>query len=88
MDIHFTEQEMITFLQKYGYTIMPIDTYRIATRSEEIYGGKAFVDVTVKCAFKNDYPQKEDNFDSYAWINKFGIEIVFMKEFKKKLLSL
>jgi len=87
MYLYFKEDEMTEFLNKRGYTIMEVKTWKLASRNEEIFTGSAFADVKVKCAFNNDYP-KDDKMDSYTWIQKYGIDVVFNRELKKTILGL
>lgn len=81
MEIYFSEEEMKNFLIKLGYKIEIVNTWDTVTEYHNRVETKYYKSLI---AYKHTKP-KEDN--KYQLESKYGFEVVFYKEFKKKLLK-
>lgn len=85
LQLYFTQEEMVSFLEKQGYTIKKVNTWKsYNTYHNQVEDSKYSVDVATKD------PNQFDGEKEYHHINldKFSVKFIFSQEIKSKLLSL
>jgi hypothetical protein len=87
LKLFFSEQEIISFLERSGYTVEDVDTWE----NESSYHNKVeTVSYKVKIAFKSKDEIDGDLLlrDKYWIESKIGINTVFRSLIKEKILNL
>jgi hypothetical protein len=87
LNINFKEQEKIDFLEQRGYKVIDFGVW---VSINGYHGDVTFEDRIIKVAYKEGYPSildecAEDN-EKYRVENKIGLNTIFEKELKHKLL--
>jgi hypothetical protein len=85
LQLYFTKEEMVSFLEKQGYTIKKINTWKsFNTYHNQVEDSIHTIDVALKD------PNQFDDDKDYHHVNldKFSVKVIFGEEIKLKLLSL
>lgn len=88
MRLMFTKEEKTEFLEKRGFTVKQVPTYRMTPVYEYHNNHAKRVETTVMIAYKNDPSKKELSKDDRYLKDTYGADKVFERELKKALLSL
>lgn len=87
LKLYFSEEEMIDYLKKKGYTIEEVDSWY---SQNEYHNRVEHYDCKVKIAYA--YRERPSNTelegDNYSINSKYGIENVFKNKIKKRILSI
>jgi|LakMenEpi03Aug12_release.lakeMendotaPanAssembly.Ray.scaffolds.fasta_scaffold374365_2 hypothetical protein len=86
LKIYFTNDEMKLFLEKQGYTIKSVSTWRsYNTYHNQVEENSYTTDIAIKDSTK--FSDSNETYNSLH-IDKYSLEFVFIEEMKRKLLSL
>lgn len=84
LQLEFSKDEMMDFLDKLGYNFMTVETWNADYDDRFSDTNIAFIDIDI--AYK-EYPnEKLKELGSYSLSSKYGLEKQFVKELKFKLL--